>query len=98
MQYMTPEIMQKIKWIEKMPQQLQKQKAHLLKLWRKRPKEEARSAAAKQAIYGVVLLIMSIDVQTGARLHLVEVMTKRNAVSVIRLQGSDCRTNAHTLS
>ena len=32
MKYMTQEIMQKIKWKEKMPQQQQKQKAHLLKL------------------------------------------------------------------
>ena len=46
----------------------------------------------------VVLLIMSMDVRTGGRLHPVEVMTKRNAVSVIKLQGSDCRTTAHTHS
>ena len=46
----------------------------------------------------VVLLISSIDVRTGGRLHPVGVMMKRKAVSVIRLQGSDCRTNAHTHS
>ena len=32
MKYMTQEIMQKIKWKERMPQQQQKQKAHLLTL------------------------------------------------------------------
>ena len=48
MKYMTQEITQKIKLKERMPQQQQKQKAHFLTLWRKRPKEEARSAAAKQ--------------------------------------------------
>ena len=32
LKHMTQEIMQKIKWKEKMPQQLQKQKAYLLKL------------------------------------------------------------------
>ena len=68
----------------KMPQQRQKQKAHLSTLQRMRPKEAPRSAAAKQAIYGVVLLISSIDVRTGGRLHPVEVTTKRNPVSVIR--------------
>ena len=53
MKYMTQEITQKIKWKERTPQQ-QKQKAHLLTLKRKRPKEEARSAAAKQITNGVV--------------------------------------------
>ena len=66
---MTQEMVQKIKWNEKMPQQLQNQKAHLLTLQRKRPKEEARSAAAKQITNGVVLLNTSIDVRTGGRLH-----------------------------
>ena len=37
----------KDKMERKIPQQLQRQKAHLLKLQRKRLKEEARSAAAK---------------------------------------------------
>ena len=32
MKRMTQKIVQKIKWKEKMPQQLQKQRAHLLKL------------------------------------------------------------------
>ena len=61
-----------------------KLKANLLTLQRMRPKDAPRSAAAKKAIYGVVLLISSIDVRTGGRLHPVEVTTKRNAVSVIR--------------
>ena len=46
-----------------------------------RPKEAPRSAAAKQAIYGVVWLISSTDVRTGGRLHPVEETTKRIAVS-----------------
>ena len=46
----------------------------------------------------MVLLITSIDVGTGGRLHPVEVMMKRIAVSVIRLQESDCRTNAHSVT
>ena len=37
-----------------------------------RPKEAPRCAAAKQTIYGVVLLISSTDVRTGGRLHSVE--------------------------
>ena len=89
---------QKIKWKERTPQQQQKQKAHLLTLKRKRPKEEARSAAAQQITNGVVKLNTSIDVKTGGRLHPVEVMMKRNAVNETGLQGSDCRINAHTRS
>ena len=41
MKYMTQKITRKIKSKEKTPQQQQKQKAHLLTLKRKRPKEEA---------------------------------------------------------
>ena len=41
MKYMTQEITRKIKWKERTPQQQQKQKAHLLVLKHKRPKEEA---------------------------------------------------------
>ena len=40
MKYMTQEITRKIKSKERTPQQQQKQKAHLLMLWHKRPKEE----------------------------------------------------------
>ena len=43
-----------------------------------------RCAAAKQAIYGVVLLISSTDVRTGGRLHPVEETMKRIAVSTTR--------------
>ena len=49
--------------MERTPQQQQKQKAHLLTLKRKRPKEGARSAAAKQITNGVVQLNTSIDVR-----------------------------------
>ena len=51
---------------------------------KRKPKEAPRSAAAKQAIYGVVWLISSTDVRTGGRLHPVEETTKRIAVSVTR--------------
>ena len=54
LKHMTQETTRKIKWKERTPQQQQKQNAHLLTLKRKRPKEEARSAAATQITNGVV--------------------------------------------
>ena len=47
MKYMTQEIMQKIKRKERTPQQQQKQKAHLLTLKRKRPKEGSTKRSSK---------------------------------------------------
>ena len=90
MKYMTQEIMQNIKWKERMPQQQQKQKAH------RRKKHEAQQQSRQPT--GWFCLNTSIDVRTGGRLHPVEVMMKRNAVNETRMQESDCRTNAHTRS
>ena len=66
------------------PQQHWKLKARLSTRLCMRLKEAPRCAAAKQTIYGVVLLISSTDVRTGGRLHLVEKTMKRIAVSMTR--------------
>ena len=65
------------------PQQHWKLKAHLLTRLYTGLKEAPRCAAAKQTIHGVVLLISSTDVRTGGRLHPVEKMRKRIAVSML---------------
>ena len=46
---------------------------------------------------GVFQLSLSIDVRTIGRLHPVGVMEQSRTAILTRMQGSDCRNNAHTV-